>query len=288
MNKIAVFISVLLFPLALCSQTNDSIKLIDSAKTINNVIKTESPKVLDSAKTSVANKIVDTTKTSKFEMGISFSPMYCFRTLKSNGDESSDLIKEMRDTLEIPKFGYTAGISIAYKLTEKINIETGAFFSDKGEKTKKYTLERLPYGQEAAQYSYNFHYYYLDIPLKVDYYFLNGKLKAYITAGGAANVLLFQKTTISITHANSTEKTLTKTDNDFNRVNFSVMAGFGLSYPISKKTNLKLEPIYTRSITSIINAPVKGYLYSFGVTVGVVFTPHLNCSSKKMDKNAKN
>ncbi len=278
MKKLYVLLLMLL-PVVLYGQTNDSLKQIDSVKTTI-IAKPTDIAVQKEVGKVIVEKKSDSTNTKNYEMSVSYTPEYSYRTLKANDDEASKLIKEIRDTLDVAKFGYSAGISLIYHPRKKLGIEAGVFFSDKGEKTKKNTMESLPFGQEAARYSYNFHYYYLTIPVKADYYFLTGKLKVYITAGVSANVLLVQKTTLIITHANSTERTTTDTDNGFNRINMSVMGGFGLIYPITNKMNLKLEPIYSRSITSIINAPVKEYLYSIGVNVGLMFTPHFNCTPK--------
>ena len=235
-----------LLPVILFCQTNDSIKMKDSPK------------------------IKDSTKTGKFEIGISFSPDYSYRTLKT--DASNQLIKDTRDTLESAKFGYSAGINVAYHFNKKLVIEAGLLFSDKGEKTKKVAFVDVPQGQDPIYYSYKYNYYYLDIPLKADYYILTGKLKLYVTAGVSGNIFLIQKTTELQGHNNSDYQKTTSTFNPgFNRLNIAVIAGAGINLKMSDKLNLKLEPIYRRSITSVINAPVKTYLYSAGINIGIYY-----------------
>lgn len=209
----------------------------------------------------------DTTRSGKLEIGISFSPDYSFRTLKP--DDTSKWITDSRDSIEIPKFGYTVGAFLNYKLNKKIKIETGILFSDKGEQTKKYSLENTVSGQQPIKYSFNDHYYYIGVPVKADYYFLIGKLKFYITAGVSADIFLFQKITSIVSYANNDQKTNSTSNPGFTRLNLAVVAGCGINYPISKKINFKMEPIYRRSVTSIINAPVKSYLYSAGINIGV-------------------
>ena len=212
----------------------------------------------------------DTAKHSKFEIGISYSPDFCYRSLKAK--DEGKWIADTRDTLEVPKFGYTTGIFINYKFRKNMNVESGIFFSDKGEKTRKQTLENTPSGEQPIKYSLINHYYYLDIPVKFDYYLSTGKLKLYIDAGLSANIFLNQKTTIIETSSNTNRKTSSFSNPNFNRINFAFQFGCGITYPISDKMNIKIEPVYRRSITSVINAPIKSYLYEVGINIGISHT----------------
>lgn len=211
----------------------------------------------------------DSSKEKKMEIGVSFSPDYCFRKLKPDAD--SKWIADSRDTLEIPKFGFSVGANFIFKINKKLALETGVLFSDRGEQTKKYSLENVPSGQKPIMYSYNFHDYYIDIPIKVNYYFLSGKLKFYVTAGISAGFFINQKTTSITSFGNSDSKTTSKVDPGFSKVNLAALAGCGIKYPMNNKTNLKIEPLYMRSITPIINAPVKVYLYSAGLNIGIYY-----------------
>ncbi len=213
-------------------------------------------------------KLTDTTKTHKWELGGSFSPEYSYRTLKA--DETSQTIKEIRDTLEVAKFGYTVGLNLLYRLNNRLTIETGILLSDKGEKTKKTSFTDVPAGQKIMYYTYKYNYYYLGIPLKANYSITTGKLNLYVTAGVSANIFLTQKTTLITGHdSKDWERNTTQTKSGFNSVNFAMLAGLGLQYKLNNKINIKVEPLYTRSLTSVINAPVKSYLYSTGINFGI-------------------
>ena len=217
-----------------------------------------------------STKSVDSTKNRKWEIGFSFSPDYSYRTLKSDADNQS--LKEMRDTLEIPKFGFTTGINVVYHFNDRIVLETGLLFSDKGEKTKKTSFENVPSSQLPIYYTYKYHYLYLDIPLKVDYYLLTGKLKLFVTAGVSGNIFINQKTTLLQGHDNGDiQKNTTTFNPGFNRFNLAMIAGLGINYKLSSRMNLKVEPVYRRSLTSIANTPIKSYLYSTGLNMGISF-----------------
>jgi opacity protein-like surface antigen len=212
----------------------------------------------------------DTAKQDKIQIGIIGSADYCYRSLKA--DAASKWISDMRDTLEIPKLGYTLGISCLYEINKNIKIDVALLYSESGEKTKKYLLDnnndiRLP-----SNNTFIYKYRYLDIPLKVNYYFLNKKLKLYATAGVSANVFLSKKTTSILEYSNfDTEKSKSVSSTGFSKINFAVLAGAGFNYSVSNKLDIKVEPIYRRSITSIINAPIKEYLYSTGLNFGIYY-----------------
>jgi hypothetical protein len=206
----------------------------------------------------------------KFTVGIAFSPDYCYRTLKADG--SSKWIADMRDEQEIVKLGFTTGASILYNFSNKISFESGLFFSDKGEKTKKREYRLMDPGDvNTPTYGvHNYHYLYLDVPVKVNYYLTTGKIKAFVSAGTSANIFLKEKRSSTYTYADGrTEDRTVFSDSGFSRVNLAAVAGFGLDYELTENLQIRVEPIYRRSVTSIINAPIKGYLYSAGINFGV-------------------
>jgi len=61
------------------------------------------------------------------------------------------------------------------------------------------------------------------------------------------------------------------TGSGLSRINFAVVAGLGINYDLTSRLTFRVEPTYRRSITSIINAPIKGYLYSAGINTGIYF-----------------
>ena len=241
-----IILLLLFLPFVSISQTNDTLK------TKSNYAKT------------------DTLKKGKFEIGLSFSPDYDYRKLKS--DASSQAITDIRDTMETAKFGFSAGLNLAYHINKRLLVETGLLFSDRGEKTKKVSFSNVPSGQLPIYYTYKYHYLYLDIPLKVDYYILTGKLKLFATAGVSGNIFLTQKTTLIQGHDNGNqERTISTNDSGFNRLSISMLAGLGLNYQITNNLKLQIEPIYRRSLTSIVNTHIKSYLCAAGINLGLYF-----------------
>lgn len=215
-------------------------------------------------------QIAESDKTKKYELGISYSPDYSFRTLKP--EAAAKWIAEIRDSLEIPKLGYTAGLNLVSNFHKKFSIATGLLLSDKGERTKKYSSKNIVAGNSPSDITLINRYYYLTIPVKVNYYILTQKIKLYVTAGVSTNIFINQQTIMLLEYSDgSTERNKYKVKSEFKTLNFDVVVGVGLDYELTEKFNFKLEPLYKRSIISVINAPIKTYLYSTGINIGIYY-----------------
>jgi len=218
---------------------------------------------------------IEAIETEKISIGLTFSPDYCYRTLKP--DASGILLAERRDTLEIPKFGCATGLNVALNINKRITLETGFLYSDKGEKTKTYSPVWIaPTGQPdpalPTKITSIYHYIFLDIPIKVNYYLLTQRVKFFLTAGISPNIFLTQRTTSIFDYTDGHSSTNTSSGNTgFAKINLTFTVGLGLGYDLTKKMYLKAEPTYRRSITSIVNAPIKGYLYSVGLNTGLYY-----------------
>ncbi|HZY25308.1 MAG TPA: outer membrane beta-barrel protein [Bacteroidales bacterium] len=216
-----------------------------------------------------------TPKKVEFSIGLTFSPDYCYRTLKTDG--SIAIYKwaaESRDTFEIPKFGYTTGLNFAVKFNKRFSLETGLLFSDKGEKTKRLSdLHAIkPDSTMPTAVTFIYRYIYIDIPIKVNFYILTKRAKLFVMAGISPNIFLSQKTTSIIEYRDGHKNT----DNSWHHegytiIDLTVIAGLGFSYDLSNKLSFSLEPTYRRSITPINDGGIRSYLYSIGLTTGLYY-----------------
>src|SRR5687768_14719014 len=72
---------------------------------------------------------------AKLAIGFTFSPDYAYRAMSSDPDVQ--WIADIRNDNEIPKLGFTTGARILFVLGDRVSLESGLLFADKGEKTKK-------------------------------------------------------------------------------------------------------------------------------------------------------
>lgn len=218
---------------------------------------------------------MDTMKPGNISIGLTFSADYGYRILSMSGSDA--WIGDSRDTNEIPKFGYTAGLNLAIRINKRISIEAGLLYSDKCYQTKDITLvEITPSGQPDTtgpiKPKFTFHYIYLDIPVKINYYLLTQRAKLYLTAGISPGISLAQKTNTNIEYRDGhTETNKSSTNSGLSTINLTAVAGFGFSYDVTKRIYFKIEPLCRCSMTSIFNAPIKEYLYSIGLNTGLYY-----------------
>ncbi len=209
--------------------------------------------------------------TSKLRIGIGFSPNYCYRILKATNGQTQTGV-ELRNETELPKFGYSTGISLIYDLNQTTSLESGILFSDRGEKTKGIDVVNYDQSNEPIGKAYfNYHYQYLDIPVKLNHFITRGLLMVNVFAGVSANVLLNEFSEIRVEYLNGENNEETHHTSNLTFVNLQLMAGIGLEFTVSKKITSRFEPVFRRSITSITEAPIKQYPYSFGMNLAIFY-----------------
>jgi hypothetical protein len=207
-------------------------------------------------------------ESKKIVVGLTFSPDYCYRTLKSNPSEQW-LIDE-QNSYQIPKFGFTTGLNAILKFNQSIALEFGIQFSDKGMQTKNIKVEQADPDQSIPESFHNeWHYYYIDLPVKANYFILKRNLKLFVSAGISTNIFLVQK---RVKNEFNPDKTSTYFMSEgFNRLNIVVLLGTGIDYYITEKLNLRFEPIFRYSLTPLNNETIKDYQYSIGANFGLYY-----------------
>jgi opacity protein-like surface antigen len=216
----------------------------------------------------------DSVKTKKFAIGLVFSPDYCYRTLKPDASSAAQYAASYRNGNELSKFGLTTGLGFLFHMNRRLTFETGIFYSDKGEKSKDIDLG--PPGQDpliGQSMNATWHYRYLDIPVQINYFLLTKRFKLFVTGGVSMNIFLSEKVTqhMNFSDGHTTTTTNTVLNPGFIPLNFAAVAGLGASYDLNKHFTLRLEPVFRHSITTIIDAPVKGFLYSAGLNTGLYY-----------------
>ena len=209
--------------------------------------------------------------TAKMAFGINFSPDYSYRLLIAK--PTYGWMKEIRDSTELPRLGFTTGLSVFYKFSERITFESGLQFADEGEKSINYTNfeggisidPAIP--EDGLRFVY--HYYYLKFPLKINYYFVNGKIRWFVGGGVSLNFFLFDRTTVIISGVKDNSSSIGLSSNS--RFCLGLIASTGVDYSISKRLNLRLEPVFRGSLTLNNTFVLRKFQYSLGAGLGLFY-----------------
>jgi opacity protein-like surface antigen len=218
----------------------------------------------------------DSTKQKRFAIGINFSPDYCYRNyiqLPRITDNSQDYYIYN----ELPKYGYTTGLTFDVNIGKRFMLETGILFADKGIKMDETVYDQIYSNGTKHIYSSaksQFHNYFLDVPIKATINILSKRFKLYVSTGAALNIVLGYKKVSEVSYPNqpSTNSTISNY-NTSHQSPFSItlLLGIGASYELTKKIVLKIEPIYRQNLISTFQLKSDGVFYSIGTNVGVSY-----------------
>ena len=136
----------------------------------------------------------DTLSAKRMSIGISFSPDYCYRILKSDPINQAFIDKDNKSANT--SFGFSTGVNCLLKLNKKITVELGCLYSIKSEKhiflvDNSTNTVQTPFVNEIT---YKYNYRYIDIPVKLNYTLFDKQIRLYVLCGLSSNVFLYQQT----------------------------------------------------------------------------------------------
>ena len=230
-------------------------------------------------------KDIPNTDFKRLQIGANFSPDYCFRVLKNNdGSSTSEGNLKSRNSNETQKLGYTAGLNFIFNLREKIGIEIGVQYSNKGYQTKMQDLTfgsmidprrgfiYTSSGPTPTRGKFIYNDYYLDIPLKLNFIFGKNKIRFIVSAGVTTNIFIKETTTSVLEYEDGSHtKNTSSSSFDYKKFNFSPFISTGIDWKLNSRNNLRIEPTFRYGVLKIIDAPVTGYLWNAGLNISYYF-----------------
>lgn len=211
---------------------------------------------------------------SKISIGFNFSPDYNYRTIKSTGKLPDPGFESWEDN-QIGKLGYTTALTMFIKLSDRVELETGLQYSNKGYQTKTMNLvfegePTNPLVQTKAKFLYS--YQYIGIPLKLNLFFGEGDVRFVSGIGVTTNFLLNVQNKGYYEYANGKkETTKSKSTDGFNKIDMSSMISLGIDYKLTNTIHLRAEPTFRYGIIKTKDSPNKENLWNAGVNLGISF-----------------
>jgi len=194
----------------------------------------------------------ETVEKSKVSIGLRLSPDYSYRIISQNDSEMSDdqweYLKNQQDSVNIPKLGYTYGLTFAYDFNDYVGIQTGIQYSNKGYRTISvntvYDID-MPPGE--AQNIFNFSY--LEIPLEIIGAYPAGKLQVIAGAGAAFGILASSSVkTIPDKPSDDFPVQINFFDHDYNKFNITPSANLGARYLVSPNLSIRAQAKFRYSL----------------------------------------
>ena len=202
---------------------------------------------------------------NKMEIGLEMGPS--LKTLYGN-----DVIENYNDL----SFGFSSGLTFQYNFPKLVSIRTNISFERKGLTAKGISTDK--YGNEIGEGTIHVNFDYLTMPILGRLTF-GKKINYFVNAGPYLGYLIKQN---DVTEAIG-EYPKSETDNtdNFERLDFGITAGLGISFPISSKIFISFEIRNNLGLLNISSIPVMndasiktnstnlliGIVYKIGTTV---------------------
>ena len=206
----------------------------------------------------------------KWSYGINAAVASNFRIIKSNGSE--DFLRDSRDHSEVRLIGFAGGITVNYRISDVLSINSGLTYSSIGFKTRDGELSFSDGTKVTVSTAYHFHY--VSLPLDLKYDFLQKKKWNLYVSGGISPAVFIGEAT-SFKYGNSKSK-----DNQavgYDRFNLAADLCAGIDYRLSE--NIKMVAgIYYKQFFNATNSnlPTKSYLNSAGLSVSFIYLRRRN------------
>ena len=207
----------------------------------------------------------------RVQIGVSFSPNYCYRTLKGNRENT---FYDLRNEREEARFGYNGGFNISFNVNKMFGIGSGIQYSDKGFRTGKgYWLSEFPdlnpdYFLDVWHITIH-RFHYIEIPLKAQFSIGGEKVRFLSGIGFTTGFLVKATNTIQ---SNVREDMLSNDTEKYNRINLFPTMSIGIDYKITPKSSIRIEPTFWYGLLNTFKSMkesgfISEYLWSAGVNV---------------------
>ncbi len=227
---------------------------------------------------------------SNWSVGAKFSPIYSinmFKTISEDGNYSPAIRDGFSNVSSEVLSAYTGGINVNYRISKRISIESGLFYSTSKQlstmRGMSASLAHQPNAnahntndlnnqpmsaaaQSPFQYttiSYTQNLDYLELPFSIRYRVIDRKFSLDLSGGMSTNFLI--KNNIS------SQMETDFLQYDANSTLYNAKFSLGLNYRFLQQIQFNLEPTLQYSINPTSHSFLKEYPYSFAIFAGFIY-----------------
>lgn len=228
----------------------------------------------------ISNLLAQSQPMRRFSFGLMISPDLAYRTLHSNEDSNTgvgyetDLAIAFRNKNEVPRLGFTAGLTIVYHRSAKWSFESGLQYSSKGEQIKwQELIYEMPEPSAPQRGRLVSVYHYIDVPLVLNYTPGQRRLRFIASAGAIPHFYLGAMTHHYFEYADGSEERQSEEQNlDANPVTLSATLGAGIDWKIRPHLGLQVQPTFRYGLVPMIaDKPIAQNLWSLGLKTVLLF-----------------
>jgi hypothetical protein len=204
----------------------------------------------------------------KFRIGLSVTPFYSYRNIKAP-DSFQSVVDEV-NSIDKAKIGYSTSLNLLFAIQKRITVETGVWFMDRGYKNRvSITTVNSP-SPSIGTAKYRYHYNYVGIPLKVNLYLVNRKVRLFVSGGINLSMLVasFQNVNLQYDDGRSVKERV-KGNLDNTYLILSAVAGVGLDIQLVKRLSLRFEPMFSYGFYNSQDSNIHYLPYEIGGTIGL-------------------
>lgn len=223
--------------------------------------------------------------TNRWSVGVIVVPGLAYQTLSITQDsETTERIVAQRNDLEDARVNLTGNLALGYRLSSLFSLEAGVGYALLGWR-ENMDLSGLTFGDiidprrgfiyqtDAAvptsiRIVDSFHY--IEVPIRASLHLGHGRVRS-VTSIEVSTAFLIRSTSTSYSEyadGHSERRVADQTD-AFNKVALFPTISSGVSFDLSDRLEMRVEPSFRYGVLRIIDAPVTANLWSAGLGIDV-------------------
>lgn len=214
----------------------------------------------------------------RWRIGVSGSLDYCYRTMRNtSNDRNAQLLIDLLEKNEEPRFGWDAGVDVAWLSMRHWSLRSGIHVSRRGYRSvvlAQWVSVDPVSGDNSIPLTSQYHHQctYVELPLLVEYIFGRSAFRGFGAAGLRLGYLVAAQELVENEFADRTEKISHDLRDRFRDFSLSGVAVIGAAYRFRERVHLRLAAEARYGITSITDGTVKKHLWSIGPLLGATYT----------------
>lgn len=207
-------------------------------------------------------------KHHNLRLGLSLTPFYSYRNLKA--PSSLQTIVDEFNNLDKAKVGYSSSFNLLFNLHQRVIIETGVCYTDRGFNKNPAINLQDPSLEGIQNLFLKHHNKYVGVPIKLNLYLLNKKVRLFVSGGFNSGMLVASHIRVKSEENNGRiSRDYVKEKIQNTHLIISAVAGVGLDFYLIKRLSFRFEPVISYGIYNSQKNGIDYLPYEIGANFGL-------------------